>query len=227
MARRASGPCAILYLLFSILFSLPFTGCVPVGAVFNKVVGTPPVQAQYVPDRTKLMLVLVESFRNPDAGRIDAQRVTMQVVEELRRYHVAPVVDPEDVEALRSRPAYRSMKVEEIGRAAGARQVLYVNLQPVKVDNTVASEMLRARAEMLVRVVDVDTGQTLWPYDAPQGQTLVAESPWVRSPAGGREGLPERELRDQVARSAAHQIVKLFRKWSPDDEEQELEETVR
>jgi TolB-like protein len=195
--------------------------------VVNKVVGAPPVPPQYVPDRNKPMLVLVENYHNPDAGRIDAQRVTIQVVEELIRYHIAPVITREDAESLRGLADYRGMKVEEVGRAAGAGQVLYVNLLPVKVDNTVGGEMLKARTEMRVRVVDVESGQTLWPHDAPQGQTLVAESPWVRSPSGGREGLPERELREQVTRSAAHQIVKLFRKWSPDDEEQDLEETVR
>jgi TolB-like protein len=209
------------------LLLLPTTGCVPVGAVVNKFVGEPPVPPRYVPDKTKPMLVLVENFRNPDAGRMDAQRVTIHVAEELKRFHIAPVVTPEDAESLRGRADYHDMKVEEVGRAAGARQVLYVNLQPVKVDNTVAGEMLKARTELRVRVVDVESGQTLWPQDTPQGQTLVAESPWVRSPTGDREGLPEPELRDQVARSAAHQIVKLFRTWRPDDEEQDLEETVR
>jgi TolB-like protein len=195
--------------------------------VVNKVVGQPPVPPRYAPDKTRPMLVLVENFRNPDSGRMDAQRVTIHLAEELKRYRIAPVVSPDDAESLRGRTDYRGMKVQDVGRAAGARQVLYVNLQPVKVENTVAGEMLKARTEMRVRVVDVDSGQTLWPHDTPEGQALVAESPWVRSPTGGREGLPEPALRDQVARSAAHQIVKLFRKWSPDDEEQDLEETVR
>ena len=69
--------------------------------------------------------------------------------------------------------------------------------------------------------------RTLWPHDEPEGQTVVAESPWVRTSPVGREGLPEPALRDQIARTAAHQIVKLFRKWSPDDEQQDLEESVK
>jgi hypothetical protein len=218
---------AIFYLLSAILFPALLTACVPVGAVVNKVVGEPPVPPQFVPDKTRPMLVLVENFRNPDAGRMDAQRVTIHIAEELKRYHVARVVDPEEAEALRSRADYHGMKVEEVGRAAGAGQVLYVNFQPVKIDNTVAGEMLKARTELRVRVVDAASGRTLWPHDTPEGQTLVAESPWVRSPTGGREGLPEPALRDQVARSAAHQIVKLFRKWTPDEEAQEFEETVQ
>jgi hypothetical protein len=221
------GPRSILYLLSSVLFLATAPGCVPVGAVVNKFVGPPPVPAQYVPDKTRPMLVLVESFRNPDAGRMDAQRVTIHVAEELRQYRIAPVVSPDDAEGLRARADYRGMKIEDVGRAAGAGQVLYVNLQPVTVNNTVAGEMLKAHAEMRVRVVDVGTGRTLWPHDTPEGQTIVAESPWVRSTTGGREGLPEPELRDQLSRTAAHQIVKLFRSWRPDDEEQDLEEAVR
>jgi len=227
IARRALAPSSILYLLSSLLLPPALAGCVPVGAVVNKFVGPPPVPAQYLPDKTKPMLVLVESFHNPDAGRLDAQRVTLYVTDELRQYHVAKVVSPEEAEALHLRADYRSMKIEQVGRAAGAGQVLYVNFRPVKVDNTVGGDMLKARAELRVRVVDVESGRTLWPHDEPEGQTVVAESPWVRTSPVGREGLPEPALRDQIARTAAHQIVKLFRKWSPDDEQQDLEESVK
>lgn len=227
IARRAPVRFSILSVLSSLLLPPALAGCAPVGAVLSKVVGEPPVAPRYVLDKAKPILVLVENYQNPDAGRLDAQRVTIYVAEELGRYRVGTVVAPEDVEALRSRADYRSMKVEEVGRAAGAGQVLYVNMRPLKVENTVGGEMLKAGTELRVRVVDVETGQTLWPRDTPQGQTVVAQSPWVRSPTGGREGLPEPALREQVARSAAHQLVKLFRKWRPDDERQDLEETVR
>ena len=230
--RTPRRPCipgapAILYLLSSILFPAALPGCVPVGAVVNKVVGEPPIPPRYVPNSNRPMLVLVENYRNPDANRLDAQRATMYLAEELRSYRIAPVVDAEVAEALRSRPEYRSMKVEEVGRAAGAGQVLYVNLQQVKVDNTVGGDMLKARAQLSVRVVDAETGRTLWPTETAQGEALVADSPWVRTPAGAAEGTSEPALRDQLARTAAHQIVRMFRKWRPEDEEQELEETVR
>ena len=41
------------------------------------------------------------------------------------------------------------------------------------------------------------------------------------------EGIEEPALRDQVARGAANQIVRLFRKWHRDDEEQDLQDNVR
>lgn len=227
-ARAQVLKCAQYVLHLALLpLVLSLSGCTIFGAVAGKLVGTPPVAARYVPARTKPMLVLVENYRNPAAAGLDAKRLTLHVAGELRRHRVAPIVDPDDAESLRSRPDYAAMKVQDVGRAAGAKQVLYVNLQQFIIDNTVGEEMMKARAEMRVRVVDVESGRTLWPGDMPEGKTVVAETPWVRSPSGGREGLPEPALRDQVARSAAGQIVRLFRQWSPDDESHDLQGTVR
>ena len=216
---------SILYLLSSFLFTTA-PGCAVAGVVAHKVVGNPSVPAQYQPAKEP-MLVLVENYRNPDAVGLDAQRISLHVVDQLRRYRVAPVVDPDAVEALRSQPDFHAMKVEEVGRAAGAAQVLYVNLQSFSVDDTVGGEMMKGRAEMRVRVVDVASGHTRWPRSVPEGHTVSGQTQWVRSTVGSREGASEPELRDQVARVAADQIVKLFRKWNPDDEEHDLEETVR
>src|SRR2546423_3281825 len=224
--EKGPGAGAILYRLSSILFCLTaLTGCTVVGALAHKVVGNPAVPPQYVPAMEPL-LVLVENYSNPDSVRLDAQRLSLHVVDELRKRRVAPVVDPDTVESLRARPEYATMKVEEIGRAAGAGQVLYISLKQFSVDNTVGGEMMKGRAEMRLRVVDAKTGHTRWPRDVPEGRALTAETSWVRSTVGSREGASEPALRDQVARTAAEQIVKLFRKWDPDDEEQDLEETV-
>ena len=217
---------SILYLLSSLLL-LSQTGCAMVGAVAHKVVGEPPVPAQYMPDKNKPMFVLVENYRNPAAGRMDGQRLMLHLADELRRHRVAPVVDPEEANALRARADYRTMKVEEVGAAAGAKQVLYVHLGAVSIDNTVGGEMIKASAEMRVRVVDVATGRTLWPTDTPEGHLLMAQTSWSRTSTGAPEGIDEPALRDQVARGAANQIVRLFRKWHPDDEEQDLQDNVR
>src|SRR2546428_4652522 len=221
IAQGARRPGSILYLLLSILWGASTVGRNLVGAVASKVVGEPPVAARYVPASQKRMLVLVENYQNPAAARLDAQRLTVHLADELSRHHVAPVVDPDEAESLRSRAGYREMKVQDVGRAAGAQQVLYVNVQQFGVDNTVAGEMMKARAEMRVRVVDVASGRTLWPRDTPEGRTVAAETAWVRTPAGSSDGTPEPGLRDQVAAVAANQIVKLFRNWRPDEEEQD------
>jgi hypothetical protein len=224
MTRTAS---AAAHVLTSILFFAGVPGCVIVGALTNKIIPEAPVPARYVPAKDKPMLVLVENYRNPGAAGLDAQRVALHVAEALRRYRVAPVVDPDAAESLRSRDDYHAMKVQDVGRAAGAQQVLYVNLQQFALDNTVGGEMVKGRAELRVRVVDVATGNTLWPRDTPEGAAVTAESPWSRTAGGAAQGTPEPALRDEVARSAADQIVKLFRKWRPEDEGQDLGENVR
>src|SRR6476620_7399924 len=125
--QAAHAARAILYLLSSV-FCLAPAGCMVVGALTHKVVGSPAVPAQYLPAKEP-MLILVENYTNPAAVRLDAQRLSVHLSDELRRYHVAPVVDADAVETLRARPDYASMKVEEVGQAAGAAQVLYINLK--------------------------------------------------------------------------------------------------
>src|SRR3712207_5314796 len=144
--RRRRPLSSLLYLLSSVLWLLPAAGCSPIGAIANKFVGEPPVPARYVPDRKKPMLVLVENYRNPAAGRMDAQRVSLHVAEELKRHRIAPVVSPEEAEGLRERADYQAMKVQDVGAAAGAGQVLYVNMQPFRIDDTVGGEIMKARA---------------------------------------------------------------------------------
>jgi hypothetical protein len=215
---------ATLYFLFFGLFLAP-SGCTVVGALAHKAVGNPPVPAVYAPAKEP-MLVLVENYGNPAAVRLDAQRLSLHVADELHKYHVAPVVDAGALEGLRERPEFATMKIEEVGRAAGAAQVLYINLKKFTIDDTVGGEMMKGKAEMRMRIVDAGTGHTRWPAGEPDGHTVLAETSWVRSTVGDREGASELAVRDQIARNAAGQIVRLFRKWNPDDEDQDLEETV-
>ena len=216
----------IFLLVFAVSPAL-LCGCAQVGAVTYKVFGEPPVPAQYVPAKTKPMLVLVENYRNPSAAGLDGHRLTRHLVDELRKHKVAPVVDTEQLEAVRTRVEFRTMKIEEVGRAAGAGQVLYVHQLQVRMSDTVGGEVMKCRADMRVRVVDVESGQTLWPRPLPEGYAVSSETPWVRSAAAGREATAEPALRDQVALDAAKQIVKLFRSWKRDEDGAELEETVR
>ena len=222
---RPRALCSILYLLSSILSLHSLTGCAAVGVVAHKVVGNPDVPAKYRPAKEP-MLVFVENYRNPSPVRLDAQRLTLHVVDEIRRHKIAPIVDADAMESLRSRPEFRTMKVEEVGRAAGAKQVLYINLQHFAIDDTVGGEMMKGHAEFRVRVVDVETAQTRWPRAVPEGYALAVETQWTRSTIGSREGATEPAMRNRIARDAASQIVKLFRKWDPDDDPSELEETV-
>jgi hypothetical protein len=212
---------AIRCLLFSVLalflLVLP-TGCFVLGAVAHKIAGPPAIKARYVPVKEP-MLVLVENFHNPAATRLEAQRLAALVAELLERHKVAPVVRPARLTEVQARPDYPTMTIPAVGRAAGARQVLYVNLRQFDVERTTGGDMMKVRAEMLVRVVGAAVGRTRWPVESPQGYTVTAEGPWVRTAGGGgtEKTASEPLLRDQALRDAADQIAKLFRNWKPDE----------
>jgi hypothetical protein len=211
--RRGGGALWSIVYRLSVLLFVSITGCTVAGAIAGKVVGPPPVKPQYAPPKDKPMLVLVENYRNPAAVAVDGRHLALRIEEELRRYDVVPVVPAETLEAVRADPAYAKMTIPAVGRAAGAGQVLYVNVTALSVERTVGGDMLRGHAEVAVRVVDAASGATRWPTDNPAGHPVPIQTPWVRQ----GEGANEASLRDQMCRQAAGYIVKLFRKHSPEE----------
>lgn len=200
--NRAPHTTALLLCLFT-------GGCNVIGAVGGQLGGPQKVKARYTPPR-ELMLVLVENYHNPAATRLDAQRLGLRLTEELGRWKVAPTVDAGTLESLRAREDFSKMPVEQVGRAAGARQVLYVNLREFATSTTVGGDATQGRAEMHVRVVDAATGRTRWPTDASRGYPVTVETPWA---SGGNEVA----VKGQLAQRAAYEIVRLLRTWSPEE----------
>lgn len=194
---------------------LALNGCNVAGVVAHKFAGPPPVPAQYQPAKEP-MLVLVENYRNPSASMLDAQRLSLLVGEQLRRHKVAPVIDPGALETVRADPDYAKMTIPAVGRAAGAKQVLYVNVRRFGVEGTVGGEMIKGAAEVTVRVVDAATGNNRWPIDS-GGHPVAVATPWLRR----EEGATELVLREQMSRSVADAIGKLFRKYSTEYEDAE------
>lgn len=209
VGRRARAtrhpPLSILVLLLSL------TGCTPAGALAYKLSGPRPIPAQYKPAKEP-MLVFVENYRNPSAAMLDAEQLSNRLADGLRFYQVAPVVDPSRLGAVQSDPEYAKMTIPAVGRAAGAGQILYVHVKRFGVEETVAGEMIKGTAEMTVRIVDAGTGANRWPADA-SGHPVLIATPWQRQ----AEGTTDVGVRDQMSRSAATYIVKLFRKYSAED----------
>ena len=183
-------------------------GCSTAGVLAHKFVGPPPVPAIYKP-ANEPMLVLVENYRNPSASMLDAARLEMLVAEQFRNHHIAPLVSPGKLETVRADPAYAKMSIPAVGRNVGAKQVLYVNVRRYGVEGTVGGEMLKGNAEMTVRIVDAATGDNRWPIDA-GGHPVNVTTPWIRQ----GEGANEVALREQMGRTAADAIGKIFRKYS-------------
>src|SRR5262245_15230609 len=124
----ASSGYGLLACGFVVLFPLLLSGCNVVGAVAH-VVGPPDVQPLYVPEKTP-MLVLAENYADMSGTTVDGEQLERFVIEELQVHDVAPIADCDKVYTLRAAEPqqYRRQSIDQLGRIAGAAQVLYINL---------------------------------------------------------------------------------------------------
>ena len=182
------------------------------GAIAH-VAGPPPVEPLYVPAQTP-MLVLAENYANPSANTVDAEQLERFVIDELVAHAVAPMADYERVYDLRaSQPRqFRAKSIDELGRFAGAAQVLYINVQLATTDVGQGSEVFQGSGSAVVRIVDVETGRTLWPEEGSDGYPVGEQSQLVRA----RPGIDDASVRRDVQRAMADQIAKLFYKYKPE-----------
>lgn len=212
--------------LAPLLLPLLLSGCNWIGGgavIAHKVLGPGAVDPVYVlgPDP---VLVLVENYRNPVGAMADAEQVTSLVTKELQDNLKAkkegdPVqltlIDPEKlIELQNTRPAeYGRMKIPQIGKALGAKKVVYVDLIASGVNVTPGSELLRGRFIANVRVIDTATGQTLFPSDVPDGLPIS----WETKPQRMTDEVYPAAVRERSLRVGSNYIARLFYKWKPED----------
>jgi hypothetical protein len=191
-------------------FCICLAGCNVIGAVAAKVGPEPTVAAQFVPAQEPVV-VLVENYHNPASLRLESDAVARLLSEELELNKVAPVVDPAKAVTLRQAKgsSYRQMPIDAIGKAVGATQIVYVDLERFDVDHALASELLTGEAEARVRVVD-DTGELLWPLDSAGGYPVAVKIEPQRASSGGAG---HQQVRQQLHAALADRVAKLFYKW--------------
>ncbi len=189
------------------------SGCYVPAVLAYKLGLEPPIPAKYVPPRVPL-LVLAENYRSPASHAIEADQLARFVSEELERRKIAPIVGQSKLEALRrERPdEFRGMKVEEVGAAVGAQQVLYMDIVHWSMSELDGSDMARGSATVYVRIVDVASGATVWPSDSAGGHPVSYESPYRSS----GEGVTMTDIRMRVLRALADRTAKLFYPWKPE-----------
>ena len=212
-----------IYLLSCILqsgFCICLTGCNVIGAVAGKVAPEPNIPAQFAPAKEPT-LVLVENYHNPASMRLESDALARHLSEELSLREVAPVVEPGKAAAYRQAQgaAYRKMPLDAIGKAVGARQVIYVDLERFDVTRALASEMFGGRAEARVRVVD-DAGELLWPIDSAGGYPVSVKV----EPQRVKPGVGDSAVRQQLHARLADRLAKLFYNWSADASERANEQ---
>jgi hypothetical protein len=189
------------------LLGATVSGCVAGAALAYKLSGTPTDPAQYVMKKQPTV-VLVENYHNPTSTALHADRLDRQITVELDRNKVVPVVPAEKLIDLRDSrgDGFTSMNIPAIAKAVGAKQVVYVNLQRFGSDPPGGGPMLRGIAEAAVRVVDADTGKTLWPPDSSAGKSVRLETPYVQL----TDGADEASVQEQMYVALGDKIARLF-----------------
>jgi hypothetical protein len=217
-------PSHLLPLAVALFVSSCASGCYPIGGIMYKLAGPLPVEALYVPDDTKPMLVFVERFNTGGGGGavggIEAQQecegLARAIQAQLNEKQIAPQVDPMAVSQLRVKDPmkFRAMTVSQIGGELGAQQVLYVNVLASSMKMSEGSELIRGQMAGNVKVIDVATGEILWPTDAGDGHPVAVQTPITSV----REGVSPGQARASMIRQMGDAVAKLFYKWKPDYE---------
>jgi hypothetical protein len=164
------------------------------------------VPATYQPAREP-MLVMVENFGNPSISRFDADQLVRQVHYDLARHRVAPLVEPAELQRLRDQRTddFRMLSTAAIGRDVGARQVLYIDLVEANLAQAIGSDLARGQMSVLVRIIDVETGESRWP-DTAEGYPIHLETPPLRLASSH----DEMAVRQRMSELMSGRIVRLF-----------------
>ena len=220
--QRTSMSRALLFIIHHsalIVIPLLLSGCEVLGVAAYKLHGPAKVPAQYVPAKQP-MLVLVENFQHQSSVNAHADLLGRMIVKDLEQKKVAPLVSLDKLQALRDakRAEFPKMSMAAIGREVGASQILYVQLQRSDVNPMSGGDVLTGQTSATVKVVDVATGNTLWPAD------IAAEAGYpvgAGTRLGADNGANVQDVRQRMYAKLSHEIARLFYKWQPEYEEPE------
>lgn len=189
-------------------------GCMAGGTFMYKAFGPSAVPAKYTLAKEPT-LILVENYHNPGAVGFDAEQIARTVGDQFTENKVAPVIDQDKLVALREANStkYRGMNIQDVGRALGAKQVIYVDLLESGVDIDPTQNALHGHSTARVRVVDVATGKSLWPLDMTEGYQLTTDVPY-----GDVDNKLAAEAHNQVVTAMSTAIGHLFYAWKPESE---------
>ncbi|HEY7115965.1 MAG TPA: hypothetical protein VH475_05245 [Tepidisphaeraceae bacterium] len=215
-SRLARGAVALLMLL---AVATAGGGCALPGAIAYKVFGPPPIPARYAPPQTQPMLILVENAHSGSVAIPEADELSRVLYDELHAQKTAPpLIDPAHVHELRDHDpsAFARMTIAQIGRALGADQVLYVEVNRLDLDSPPASEMVKLRMTANVKVVDATSAVTAWPQSA---DSEVFE--FAYPPQRIESGATASQLKRQVLHAGGIELSRWFYDYKPETMKEE------
>jgi hypothetical protein len=172
------------------------------------------VNAQYIPNKTDAMLIMVESYGLSMDSGIETEHMTLVLRKTFEDGKIASLVDQQALERLKDAgpQQYTPMTIADVGRKVGARQVLYVNIWRSEIVKPAGSGQMRGHMDAVVKIVDSASGDTRWPNDAPS-EAVEITTDWT--PEGA--DTTENDLRAKMADQMAADIGKLFQNYHPDE----------
>jgi hypothetical protein len=196
-------------------FLLP--GCELPGVILHEAIGELPVAAQYVPPKGAT-LVMVENYRSPDEMQLDGDQIATEVTDELKKDGKLEMADPDKLAPMREDDAekFRAMNIQAVGKAVGAKQVIYVDLVESDVTQDASAGAIHASATALVKVIDCQTGNTLWPSDSSKGKPVIENVPFDQMDPARAVAMHTKMLGNLSGK-----IAKLFYSWKPDSQQEE------
>jgi hypothetical protein len=206
-----------LYSALCILTCAFAPGCELAGVLLHQAIGEPAVKAQYVPPVAPT-LVLVENYRSPDEMQIDGDQIAHEVGDELKKETKLEIIDAAKLVPLREDDPikFRAMNIQTVGKTLKARQVIYVDLIESDASRDPTAGAVHATATARVRVIDTQTGNTLWPADASHGKEISESIDY--DPVETSHGIA---MHTEMLSKLSSKISKLFYNWKPDDQYQE------
>ncbi len=116
------------------------------------------------------------------------------------------------------------MNISAVGKAFKARQVIYGDLVQFTIEQTLASDMVKGHAQIRVRVVEVSTGNTLWPTDVSGGESIALDTPYLHL----TDGASEATVRGKLINTLAVKVGQLFYKWNSEsvDENEDTQKSA-
>jgi|HubBroStandDraft_5_1064220.scaffolds.fasta_scaffold447948_2 hypothetical protein len=194
-------------------------GCSAAGAAAYASTPADTIKAKYsLPKQSTL--VLVESYGNAGDANLFADQLGLALYRQLQDHQCGQLLDPKLLAALREtdRDRYDKMTIDGIGRALGAKQIVYVNVVRAELDDPDGSSTARGKIAVVVRVVNATSGETQWPLYARDGEIVQLQTPWLGSDAP----VPMRpDVHQDMITRTADAVGKLFYDWEPESPNQE------
>ncbi len=188
--------------------AIMLSGCAVAGVITDVVAGGKTIHAVYEPpDRPTLVLVDDPGKRltHPDLANLIAGRVG----DGLKEHQVVEQVVPTTmVASLREREAdFDTWPIDQVGRHAGAQQVIYVLVQEFVLSESPG--VYRPQARAFVKVIDVDTGARLYPPPrAEQGHPVATQQSY--RDMSGATATTQTLIARNLAETLGRNIAKLF-----------------